>query len=302
MSTTDRGRFYAFNVLRLAGNSGAAAEMGPEAFALVVQVGLKWDAIKYSRPVAFWNAQLCELLGFSPSRLNRARQKACAAGWLHYESGRRSQPGLYYVTVPGELGDEPGDPPAHEPDGGDGGGDDGEFPTASDQETEFSTAFLPLSWSPAVPFLPSYRLTFSPPKPPPSVEQAQTPDELWAAWRRLALVSDQQSDAYLAVCQAEGWTLAEQRAAMLDRQANPRRRIWRRGPTPEPIPARPDRQARRDAIIYWLARDAKQAGLSRSWIQERIYNPRDTMSNEQLRQVRADIARHGAIHAQTKTA
>lgn len=83
---------------------------------------------------------------------------------------------------------------------------------------------------------------------------------------------------------------------MLDRLANPRRRIWRRGPTPSPQPTRPDAQARRDAIIYRLAYDAKEAGFARSWIQLHVFNPRDSMTNQQLRQVRRRIAQGPEDH------
>ena len=44
------------------------------------------------------------LCGFgSRKRLTTARDKAIAAGWLHYEPGRKSKPGRYWVTLPDGL-------------------------------------------------------------------------------------------------------------------------------------------------------------------------------------------------------
>ena len=92
-------RFMAY-VLR----SGVALQFGCEAVALLLSVALTEDKTRYSKPVQFWNDQLTAYLGCRVDRLNQIRKRLVDAGWLHYEAGRKSVAGRYWVLVPG--GDE----------------------------------------------------------------------------------------------------------------------------------------------------------------------------------------------------
>jgi hypothetical protein len=66
----------------------AAQEIGPEACWLVTVIAHQGDAIRYARPVTFFNGQLMPIYGFdSEGRLIRARARAVEGGWLHYDPG-----------------------------------------------------------------------------------------------------------------------------------------------------------------------------------------------------------------------
>lgn len=125
-----REQYFAQKFIRRLVKSAAAQEIGVDAFALLVVVATTEDAKRYSGPVTFYNGQLLPLLGFGKwERLDRARDAAVKAGWLHYappQSGHR-QPGAYWVLTPGyaaELSDSPVDesPQEHYPDSGEGKG------------------------------------------------------------------------------------------------------------------------------------------------------------------------------------
>jgi hypothetical protein len=58
--------------------------------------------------VTFWNEQLMPILGFTSwSQLDKARDKAIAGGWLHYESGGKRKVGRYWSMIPVDLCDIP---------------------------------------------------------------------------------------------------------------------------------------------------------------------------------------------------
>lgn len=98
-----RAAYFAHRYCRLLTKTCAAQEVGPVAFVLCVTVAHLEDAKRYSGPVTFYNEQLMPLAGVTKWRsLNRARERAAAAGWLHYEPGNKGQrmPGRYWVTIP----------------------------------------------------------------------------------------------------------------------------------------------------------------------------------------------------------
>jgi hypothetical protein len=84
--------------------AAVAQRIGPEACWLLSVVVHQEDAVRYARPVDFFNEQLMPLCGFGGrSRLVTARQKAISAGWLEYTEGGKGRPGTYWVKVPPEY-------------------------------------------------------------------------------------------------------------------------------------------------------------------------------------------------------
>ena len=103
-----RCKYFAHKLIRLMVRSCAAQDIGVDGFALVTVIVHTEDAKRYSGPVTFWNEQLMPLLGFNSwGQLDRARDKAIAAGWLHYESGGKRKVGRYWATVPLALDEIP---------------------------------------------------------------------------------------------------------------------------------------------------------------------------------------------------
>ena len=89
-----RSSHFAHKFCRTLTKSAAAQELGPEACWLLSVIVHQEDAIRYSRPVTFWNDQLLPLCGFgSRKRLESARRKAIEGGWIHYKPGGKSKPG-----------------------------------------------------------------------------------------------------------------------------------------------------------------------------------------------------------------
>ncbi len=79
----------------------AAQEIGADGCWLVTVIVHTEDAKRYSGAVTFYNEQLMPLCGFSAvSTFARARERAVASGWLHYEPGVKRKPGKYWVLVP----------------------------------------------------------------------------------------------------------------------------------------------------------------------------------------------------------
>lgn len=107
------GTHFAHRALRLLVKTAAAQEIGPTAVALVMTVAMTEDSARYRRAVTFYNDQLLPLVGVTKwDSLDRARRKAVAAGWLHYENRGKRLPGLYWVTIPATaegIGDGPVD-------------------------------------------------------------------------------------------------------------------------------------------------------------------------------------------------
>lgn len=78
--------------------SGAAAEVGPDATALLMAVVTLEDEFRYQRAPNFFNAQLMARCGIaSEHALNRARQRAIDAGLLVYIPAKKRSPGRYFV-------------------------------------------------------------------------------------------------------------------------------------------------------------------------------------------------------------
>ena len=100
-----RDSHFAHKAFRLLHKTCFAATDGLDAFALVAVIVHTEDAARYAGPVSFWNSQLQETLGFAKwDRLDRARKKAIAAGWLNYVSSGKRQIGQYFVTIPDGCG------------------------------------------------------------------------------------------------------------------------------------------------------------------------------------------------------
>ena len=89
---------FGIRYMRWLYESGAAAELGPDAVAILSAVLTLEDAFHYQRAPNFYNAQLMDRCGFrSEHAFIRARQIAIDAGLLVYEPGRKRTPGRYFV-------------------------------------------------------------------------------------------------------------------------------------------------------------------------------------------------------------
>ena len=96
-----RPAYFAHKFVRRLTKSCAAMDIGPEACYLLTVIAFQEDSCRYQRAVMFWDGQLAGLVGAGTERtLSRYRDKAVAAGWLHYEPGRKRVPGRYWVTIP----------------------------------------------------------------------------------------------------------------------------------------------------------------------------------------------------------
>ena len=103
-SRPKRNSFFAHRLVRLLFKTCAPQDIGAQAVLLIIHIAHTEDAIRYSKPVSFWNSQLDSVLGFkSPKQLNQARQRAIQAGWLHYERTGDRQPGLYWTDIPSRF-------------------------------------------------------------------------------------------------------------------------------------------------------------------------------------------------------
>ena len=103
-SRPKRNSFFAHRLVRLLFKTCAPQDIGEQAVLLIIHIAHTEDAIRYSKPVSFWNSQLDSVLGFkSPKQLNQARQRAIQAGWLHYERTGDRQPGLYWTDIPSRF-------------------------------------------------------------------------------------------------------------------------------------------------------------------------------------------------------
>lgn len=103
-SRPKRNPFFAHRLVRLLYKTCAPQDIGGQAVLLIIHIAHTEDAIRYSKPVSFWNSQLDSVLGFkSPKQLNQARQRAIQAGWLHYERTGDRQPGLYWTLIPSRF-------------------------------------------------------------------------------------------------------------------------------------------------------------------------------------------------------
>lgn len=99
-----RPSFFAYRFCRLMGKVCLANEVGPNVCWLLTTIAMTEDAKGYRGPVTFFNEQLMAVTGFnSDDALDRARKKAIAAGWLHYQAGRKGIAGKYWVLVPEQF-------------------------------------------------------------------------------------------------------------------------------------------------------------------------------------------------------
>ncbi len=96
-----REPFFAHRFVRLLHKSAVAAEIGRDAFSLLVVIVHTEDAMRYRGAAKFWNSQLVETLGFKKwEQFDAARKRAVAAGWLQYECNGKRSAGEYFVTIP----------------------------------------------------------------------------------------------------------------------------------------------------------------------------------------------------------
>ena len=103
-----RSSHFAHRYTRLLTKTCAAQEIGHIAFTLCVVIAHQEDAKRYRGAVSFYNEQLMPLVGVSKwEALDKARQRATDAGWLHYTPGNKGKrlPGRYWVTIPADLAD-----------------------------------------------------------------------------------------------------------------------------------------------------------------------------------------------------
>lgn len=96
-----RPNFFAYRFCRLMAKVCLANEVGPNVCWVLTTIAMTEDAKGYRSPVTFFNEQLMAVTGFnSDDALDRARKKAIAAGWLHYQPGRKGIAGKYWVVIP----------------------------------------------------------------------------------------------------------------------------------------------------------------------------------------------------------
>lgn len=101
MEYPQRSSFFAHKFVRLLHKAAVAAEIGRDAFALLVVISHTEDAMRYRGPAKFWNSQLIETLGFKKwDQFAAARKTAVESGWLQYECGGKRKAGEYFVTIP----------------------------------------------------------------------------------------------------------------------------------------------------------------------------------------------------------
>ena len=101
MNYPKRESFFAHKFVRLMHKAAVAAEIGRDAFSLLVVVAHTEDAMRYRGPAKFWNSQLIETLGFSKwDQFDKARKKAIDTGWLCYSGDGKRTSGEYFVMIP----------------------------------------------------------------------------------------------------------------------------------------------------------------------------------------------------------
>lgn len=96
-----REQFFAHRFVRLMHKAAVAAEIGRDAFSLLVVIAHTEDAMRYRGAAKFWNSQLIETLGFTKwDQFDKARTKAIDAGWLNYSGDGKRTAGEYFVVIP----------------------------------------------------------------------------------------------------------------------------------------------------------------------------------------------------------
>ena len=80
--------------------TGAVHDIGHAGFTLCAHVLTFENRFHWRRPANFWNSQIGEILSVKDDQVRRIRQRCIDAGWLVYKRQSKSQPGLYWVTIP----------------------------------------------------------------------------------------------------------------------------------------------------------------------------------------------------------
>ena len=94
-----RPKMFALHYVRWLIDSGAVNAAGPDAFALLVAVAMREDAIFYLRAPNYTTKQITREAGFgSEPALIRARKRAVRLGLLEYTPGAKRRPGTYFVS------------------------------------------------------------------------------------------------------------------------------------------------------------------------------------------------------------
>lgn len=100
-----RESHYAHRFCRTMTKAAAAMELGTDVCWFLTVIAHQEDVKRY-KPVNYWNEQLMALVGVkSVDKLIRMRNAAVAAGWLHYHSGGKYRPGVYWVLIPAAFED-----------------------------------------------------------------------------------------------------------------------------------------------------------------------------------------------------
>ena len=111
MDYPKRPPFFAHRFTRLLHKAAVAAEIGRDAFSILIVVVHTEDAMRYRGPAKFWNSQLIETMGFSKwDQFDAARKRAIQAGWLNYCGNGKRKSGEYFVLIPNgynEVSDTP---------------------------------------------------------------------------------------------------------------------------------------------------------------------------------------------------
>ncbi len=95
-----RPAFFFHRFTRLLGKVCAAQHVGPDGAWLLTVIAATEDSARYKHAIAWTDEQICPFVGVSPSKMRRLRARCVARGWLHYESGWKGVPSLYWVTIP----------------------------------------------------------------------------------------------------------------------------------------------------------------------------------------------------------
>lgn len=92
---------FVYKLDKLMWKAMLAQRVGPEVCWLIKTIGVIEDNQFYHHPVRRYNEQLMIECGIATAKtLDRVRQAAIDAGWLHYEPGGKGVPGTYWVTIP----------------------------------------------------------------------------------------------------------------------------------------------------------------------------------------------------------
>src|SRR5262249_26403932 len=96
-----RGKLFCLDYMRLIRQAAVGQIFGPAAVGLLDSVVLMEDKLFYKRPPNFFNDQIGAAIGINGwDTLARLRTKLVDRGWLVYQPGGKSTPGVYWVSVP----------------------------------------------------------------------------------------------------------------------------------------------------------------------------------------------------------